>query len=157
MFIRYFVEIPRPMGEVEAELLADPHRWLEGLARDAEAQGQELLAAVGFGIDKVRVRTRVWIKFGEPIHVASRTILPMTWEPQGSAQLLPRLESDVEIAAIGLHLTQLSINARYSPPLGLVGRALDKALLHRVAEATLKDFLDRVAAAVSSPAASVGA
>jgi hypothetical protein len=28
--------------------------------------------------------------------------------------------------------------------MGVVGRALDRALLHRVAEATIKDFLDRV-------------
>jgi hypothetical protein len=28
--------------------------------------------------------------------------------------------------------------------MGVIGRALDRALLHRVAEATIKDFLDRV-------------
>ena len=28
--------------------------------------------------------------------------------------------------------------------MGAAGRALDRALLHRVAEATIKDFLDRV-------------
>jgi uncharacterized membrane protein len=39
---------------------------------------------------------------------------------------------------------QLAISARYEPPLGAVGRAIDRALLSRVAEATLKDFLDRV-------------
>jgi len=27
--------------------------------------------------------------------------------------------------------------------LGALGRAIDKAMLHRVAEATIKDFLDR--------------
>ena len=39
---------------------------------------------------------------------------------------------------------QLAISARYDPPLGAVGRAIDRALLARVAEATVKDFLDRV-------------
>ena len=28
--------------------------------------------------------------------------------------------------------------------MGAVGRVLDRAMLHRVAEATIKDFLDRV-------------
>ena len=37
------------------------------------------------------------------------------------------------------------MSARYVPPLGAVGRAIDRALLFRVAEATIKDFLDRVA------------
>jgi hypothetical protein len=37
------------------------------------------------------------------------------------------------------------MSARYVPPFGVVGRAMDRAVLSRVAEATLKDFLDRVA------------
>jgi hypothetical protein len=36
------------------------------------------------------------------------------------------------------------MSARYVPPLGALGRAIDRTLLFRVAEATLKDFLDRV-------------
>ena len=35
------------------------------------------------------------------------------------------------------------MSARYVPPLGAVGSAIDRAVLFRVAEATLKDFLDR--------------
>ena len=34
--------------------------------------------------------------------------------------------------------------ARYVPPLGAVGRVIDRAIMSRVAEATLKDFLDGV-------------
>jgi hypothetical protein len=46
--------------------------------------------------------------------------------------------------AVGEQRTRLAISARYRPPLGAVGRAADRVLLHRVAEATVKDFLDRV-------------
>jgi hypothetical protein len=42
------------------------------------------------------------------------------------------------------------MSARYVPPLGAVGRTIDRALLSRVAEATVKDFLDRVADAIMS-------
>ena len=44
------------------------------------------------------------------------------------------------------------MSARYVPPLGAVGRAIDRAVLFRVAEATLKDFLDHVAEALSAQA-----
>jgi hypothetical protein len=37
------------------------------------------------------------------------------------------------------------MSARYAPPFGAIGRAIDRAVLSRVAEATLKDFLDGVA------------
>ena len=40
------------------------------------------------------------------------------------------------------------MSARYVPPFGTVGRVIDRAALSRVAEATLKDFLDRVAEAI---------
>jgi hypothetical protein len=50
---------------------------------------------------------------------------------------------------LGEDRTQLAISARYRPPRGVVGRAVDRALLHRVAEATLKDFLDRVGQALT--------
>ncbi len=70
----------------------------------------------------------------------------MTWEPGG--HLLPRLDAELELASLGRTRTQLAISGRYDPPLGTVGRAIDRFALHRVAEATIKDFLDRVAAAL---------
>jgi hypothetical protein len=84
------------------------------------------------------------------------TSLPLTWEPLGLDGLLPRLEADIEIGPLGQDRTQLAISARYRPPLGAVGRTIDRVLLHRVAEATLKDFLDRVGAAITGQAATLG-
>jgi uncharacterized membrane protein len=63
------------------------------------------------------------------------------------------LEADLEVAALGGSRTQLSVSARYRPPLGSVGRVIDKALLHRVAEATIKDFLDRLGETPTAPSA----
>jgi hypothetical protein len=69
--------------------------------------------------------------------------------PVGLEGLLPRLEANLELGSLGQDRTQLAISARYRPPLGVVGRAVDRVLLHRVAEATLKDFLDRVGQAIA--------
>lgn len=81
------------------------------------------------------------------------TSLPLTWERIGMEGLLPRLEADLEVGPLGGGRTQLAISARYRPPLGAVGRAVDRVLLHRVAEATVKDFLDRVGAAIMAEVA----
>ena len=145
MFIRYFVDIPRARSEVEAELLEEPGRLVAGPAREAEASGERLLAEVGFGPLGARIDKQVELEFGEPIRVTAKTVLPMAWRPAGLVTLFPRLDADIEVGALGPERTQLSISARYTPPLGAVGRALDRALLHRVAEATVRDFLDRVA------------
>lgn len=148
MFIRYFLEIALPFAEVEAALLEAPQDWVPGLARDAGDRGEHLLAEVGFGSKDLRVEKKVQIGLGPPLRIPSKTLLPMTWEATGAQRLFPSLDADIEVAPLGPNRTQLSLSARYKPPLGALGRAIDRALLHRVAEATLKDFLDRVGEAL---------
>lgn len=152
MFVRYLVEIPVPQAEVEAALARDPRAWLPGLARDAHLRGDALLAEVGFG-ETIRVEREVAIQLGAPIRSSSRTAFPLRWEAAAHPWLFPSLDADLEVAPLGPERTQLSISARYVPPFRGIGRALDRALLSRVAEATVKDFVDHVAAAVMDPEA----
>jgi hypothetical protein len=143
MFARYFVELPMQAEQVERALTEDPNGWVTGLAREANHHGDSLLAKVGFGED-VRIARTVAIEFGPIVRMPSKTVLPIRWTAVGVAGLFPALDADLEVAPLG-HRTQLAMSARYVPPLGAVGRAIDRALLFRVAEATIKDFLDRVA------------
>ncbi len=153
MFIRYYLDLPIPFAAVEAELLAQPEAWVPGLARDAESLGEHLLAEVGFAVDEAhRLDKQVEIEFGEPYRIPAKTLLPMSWKATGAERLFPALDADLEVASLGPNRTQLSISARYKPPMGPFGRALDRALLHRVAEATAKDFLDRVGEALQTRA-----
>ena len=64
----------------------------------------------------------------------------------------PGCDANLELGSLGGDRTQLAISARYRPPLGAIGRAVDRVLLHRVAEATVKDFLDQVGAAITDQA-----
>lgn len=145
MFARYYVELAQPFEVVRAGLLDDPDGWIPGLLEDAEDRGRHLLAEVGLGWEGRRIDKKVEIELGAPRGTDAVTALPVTWRAAGAQWLFPRLDGDIEVAALGSARTQLSISARYQPPLGVVGRVLDRALLHRVAEATLKDFLDRIA------------
>lgn len=142
MFVRYFLDLDDPFERVEAALLADPSSWVPGMARAAE---------VGFAVNEDRrIEKEVEISFGEPYRALTKARLPMSWKATGAKQLFPSLEADLEVAGLGASRTQISISALYYPPMGSVGRALDRALLHRVAEATIKDFLDRVGAEVAA-------
>lgn len=148
MFARYFIELPLSPARVEDALTSDPAAWLGAIAERANRRGDELLADVGIG-ERHRVDRTVQLRLGTPIHAATKTIVPLAWEALGATRgLFPTLDADLEIAPLGLGATQLAISARYAPPLGVVGRMLDRAVLHRVAEATIKDFLDQVGEAV---------
>jgi hypothetical protein len=144
MFARYFVELPMFSVEVEHTLSHDPRAWLPGLAERANHRGDLLLAEVGFG-DVVRIKRTVAIELGRSVRSGAKTVFPLRWTSSSAPGLFPSLDADLEVAPLGPGRTQLAMSARYVPPFGPVGRAVDRAVLSRVAEATLKDFLDRVA------------
>src|SRR5205823_391448 len=153
MFIRYFLELERPFDEIEVTLLDDPGEWLPGIAVKTSALTDSLLAEVGFGIQHTRIEKRVLVTVHPPITFPTRLILPIEWRPASGQGLFPKLLADIEVAPLGTRRTHLSISARYDPPLGLVGRTLDRAMLHRIAELTVKDFLDRTAVALAAASA----
>ncbi len=150
MFVRYFLELPFPADRVEQVLLSSPAEWIPGAIEDASRHGEALLAEVGFGAPERRIQRKVELEIADPIRLGFSTLLPITWRATELAALFPVMEADVEIAALGASRTQLSFNGRYRPPLSMVGQAVDRVVLHRVAEATTKDFLERVATKLSS-------
>jgi hypothetical protein len=156
VFVRYYLELDLPFTRAEDGLLRAPEEWLPGMLRDAESRGGRLLADVGFALgEDRRVAKEVEVRIGAPYRSGSKTSVPLTWTATGPQYLFPSMEADLDVAALGPSRTQLSISARYRPPLGPVGRALDRAILHRVAEATVKDFLDQVAVVVDETARAV--
>jgi hypothetical protein len=76
--------------------------------------------------------------------------LAIRWEVTGLAAGCSRvLDADIMLAAAGPRSTVLTLVGAYRPPLGPVGEALDCAILHRVAAATIRAFLGRVAAGIT--------
>ena len=148
MFLRAYVELDLPIAEVESALLRTPAEWIPGLAASAEEHGDQVLAEVGFPLSGLQVGKRVEIELGPPVRTPGRTWLPVTWRATGPRGIFPTLEGELEVAALGTQLTQLGLSARYKPPFGVLGDSLDRALLHRVAEATIRDFVERVAVAL---------
>jgi hypothetical protein len=74
------------------------------------------------------------------------TGMAMRWEATGTGGgLFPVLDADLMLTPAGQG-TLLTLAGSYRPPLGSLGQALDRTILHRVADATVKSFLARVAA-----------
>ena len=155
MFVRTFVEIAAPFAAVDAALTSDGEDWLPALATSAEEGGERRMAEVGFG-KAVRVGRSVVVTVGEPARLEFKTLQPISWRPAHAEGLLPAMDAEIEVAPMGAAYTQLAMTARYTPPFGMLGRVADRALLHRVAEATIKDFLDRVAGRIQQRLAAPG-
>ena len=80
---------------------------------------------------------------------ASTTTLPLEWWATGTTALFPRMDAELTVADLGGSLTQVLFQGNYQPPLGSVGRMLDRAVLHRFAEVSVKDFVDRIVGLLS--------
>ena len=80
-----------------------------------------------------------------------------TWRATGSQGIFPVLSADLEVAALSPQITHLTLRGSYEPPLGAVGQRLDRLLMHRVAEATIRSFMRRLAESLADTVANEGA
>jgi hypothetical protein len=82
-------------------------------------------------------------------------LFDLTWKPENEA-LFPRFKGTLSAADEGGGFCRLDLDGSYSPPLWPLGAAFDAALGHRIAEATVRDLLQRFkyhceAAALAEP------
>ena len=81
-----------------------------------------------------------------------QAVLGMRWQARGvGGSLFPTLDANLVLTADGPDATVLRIEGAYRPPLGALGARLDQMVLHRVATATIRGFVNRVADAVLNP------
>jgi len=146
MFAKYYLEIPRPLADVKEAMLAEsPEAWLPGIVEAGTDLEHRLLTDVGFTVGGHRLDRRVEVEIGKGAPLGAGVVIPLSWRAASAESLFPRLDADLELAPLGPSITQLSVSARYEPPLAGLGRILDRTLLHRVAEAVIRDFTERVA------------
>jgi len=115
-------------------------------SEDSYDHGTAGLARVGLpGLAKlVRVQVRDLARTDRSAGLAIR------WEATGpGGGLFPVLDADLTLAPAGEQGSVLSMAGVYRPPLGALGQALDRAVLSRVAAATIRRFVAQVAAGIT--------
>jgi hypothetical protein len=81
----------------------------------------------------------------------------MRWEAtRAAASLYPALDADMIMAPSGEDASTLTIVGAYRPPLGRLGAGLDKAVLSRLAIATIYRLLQQLADTIVRPADAPG-
>lgn len=127
---------------VEAQLAASRDALFGEASGRLRSAGERITARVGpknwpaaFG-KSVEVRSGPIRRHGDAMLIA------FSWEARGGASLFPCLYGDLEIAPLGPDQTVLTIRGSYEPPAGRLGRVADDLLLHRIAQSTIRAFLD---------------
>ncbi len=145
MFVQYTTSIPLGLGTVE-KVLARLGGELDDLADIAYREGEELRSRVG---PSSVVAKSVTLEIGAPELQRRGLVYPIHWSAVGSEALFPEMRADLILTQNGKQETIVTFSGTYDPPLGAVGRALDRALMGRVAEATVRNWVDRLVSAVT--------
>lgn len=141
-FVRYYVVLARPFSEVERDLLAGVYAWLPSIAEQARDYAVRLLTEVGLEKDSLSAGSVV--KLGRPRRTKQATRLPIEVRVAGRHGMHSLFVGQLEIAPIGPNATQIGIAAVYQPLAGVVRRIGSRALVHRVAEAAAREFMEQI-------------
>jgi hypothetical protein len=150
MLLHDFAYVSVSAERVCNRILDEDGVWIAGLAAAAMSEGDGHRLRVGPVGAVPLLGTTVKVHVGDPLKRDEVTVVPLTWKATTAPGLFPVMSADLEIAPVGTDLTQLTLRGRYTPPLGAVGRRLDRLLMHRIAEASVRAFLEQLAAMLSA-------
>ena len=125
-----------------AEVLqAGPDRWLPGFEQNEDRVTARLELASAGG----RVGRRVEVHLGQVQLFGYGLSVRLDWQDARRPSFYPRLEGHLRAERGEEGRCRLRFDAGYTPPAGAFGGSADRAVLHRVAEATVNGFFDNVA------------
>jgi hypothetical protein len=120
--------------------------WLDSVSQNAYADGLSGQVRVGpFG--RVPGMSKlVEVRLLDPVPHEDVVVLPLRWEATGRmGRLFPVLDADLTLSQASDGRAELRLTGVYRPPLAALGEELDQIVLHRVATATVKSLLTRIA------------
>ena len=159
--VRCYEYVSVPHEQVGDLLRSDAMTIFSRATASAADRARKLVATLRLNVGPVEVGVDVRFQItliadelsatGEP-----RTRLDFTWEAAQGAGFFPTMEATLSAYPLSPGETQLDLHGRYRPPLGTVGTAVDVAVGHRIAEATVQRFLRDVRTEVLTSIASPG-
>jgi hypothetical protein len=131
MHVQHSVHIQRPVKQVSDALLTSPSRWFP--------------KSVGVHVAGIPVRKKVSVEFGDAVKTSTWAVIPISWKPTFGRKLLPVMNGKIDVSPVSTDETRLTVSGMYEPPLGRLGEQLDEALMHNVAEGTVKELAELIA------------
>ena len=142
--------VNRPYLTVRDALAKDPSGIFQRATVTTAARASAIGAELHVKLGPVAVTTEITIRIvsvedttelGQP---ATRIVLE--WNATHRSSMFPTMRATLSIYALSPTETQLDLLGNYGPPMGVVGDAIDKVVLHRIAEASAHHFVRDVSA-----------
>jgi hypothetical protein len=147
--IRVFDYVNQPFERVRAVLLADAKGIFSRATSVASARTQRIASGLRVNVAGVEIGKEIAIEVCgsfDSDRTAHETHIELQWSAVGGgASLFPTMRADLALYPLSATETQLDLTGNYEPPLGLLGGAIDALVGHRVAEASVHQFIVDVA------------
>lgn len=146
--IRSFDYVNAPFERVRAALTRDAPAVFRSATKAAAGRTHSVASALRVEI--------AGIEFGKEIEISVReverdpavtniTSLQLEWKAAKAPGLFPMMKAELAIYPLTSTETQLDFSGHYEAPLGWLGTAVDAAVGHRIAEASVHRFVAEVA------------
>ncbi len=146
MIVHYYGELTESAAQIAAQFVKMDD-LIGSLGNTAYRQGEILQAEIG--PPGSPIAKTVTLEVGGMGRRGDAYVFPIAWWATGASRLFPRMEGEITVAPIGSARSRISFQGNYEPPLGALGRILDRSVLGRVADSTVKEWMDRLMASAS--------
>ncbi|MGD2045351.1 MAG: hypothetical protein PVJ80_13290 [Gemmatimonadota bacterium] len=150
--VRAFDYVNQPYEKVRDALHESAEEILLAATKSAASRANSVASGLHVNIGGIEVGAEISIDVESveddpkaPLGGQS-TRLHLSWEAAKTPGLFPLMNGSLSVYALSATETQLDFEGDYEPPLGVVGAALDAAVGHRIAEASVHRFISDVAA-----------
>jgi hypothetical protein len=125
--------------------------WLDRVSQNAYAEGLSGQVRVGPLGPVPGMSKLVEVHLLDPVPQDDVVVLPLRWEATGRmGRLFPVLDANLTLSEASDGRAELRFAGVYRPPLAALGGELDQIVLHRVAAATVRSLLARIAGLLSA-------
>jgi len=148
--LRCYEYLNRPYDAVRRVLRERPLDLFRQASRSAAARATEVASSLHTRVAGIELGVDVTI-YVHAVHeedgvagMSPVTRVVLGWEAMRAPMLFPVMRAELSFWPLTSTETQFEIEGTYRPPLGAVGNAADAVLGHRIAEATVHQFLEDI-------------
>ena len=144
-----YVEVREKIISSSPDIFRDATKTAAGRAKSVASElrvnfaGIEVGADISISVNKIKEHKES--TFSDPV-----TQIDLEWEASKMPRLFPFMKANLSLYALTATETQLDLLGNYEPPFGLFGSAMDAIIGHRIAEASVHQFIADVAAYLRS-------
>ncbi len=150
--IRVYDYVNHPYDTVRDKMVAGGAGIYRDATKVAAARAKSIASELHVNLAGFEVGTEISIsitstrELEETVTSGPVTRIDLEWEAATMPRLFPLMKAELSIYALTATETQLDLLGKYVVPFGLIGTAMNAVAGHRIAEASVHQFIADVAA-----------